>query len=54
MLQSQPQLKSQSLQNNKHLIENNKRAYELLLRIQSQIEASTVIAVATKRGTDYE
>lgn len=29
--------------------ENNKRAYELLMRIQSQLEASTVIATSFKR-----
>lgn len=29
--------------------ENNKRAYELLMRIQSQVEANTVIATSFKR-----
>lgn len=43
-----------NLQTDKYLQENNKRAYELLMRIQSQIAASTVIATATKRDTVYE
>lgn len=43
-----------NLQTDKYLQENNKRAYELLMRIQSQIAASTVIATAIKRDTVYE
>lgn len=39
---------------NKQLEANNKRAYELLMRIQSQVEASTVIATSSKRESSYE
>lgn len=51
--QSQQQVEA-PVKANKHLEENNKRAYELLLRIQSQVEASTVVATATKKESNYE
>lgn len=38
----------------KLLADNNKRAYELLLRIQSQLEASRVIATSTAKVSNYE
>ena len=36
---------------NRYIAENNRRAYELLLRIQSQQEANAVSMVTTKRGS---
>lgn len=50
----QQQQSQQQLAANRHLEENNKRAYELLMRIQSQLEASTVIATATRTESNYE
>lgn len=42
------------LETNKFIIDNNKRALELLLRIQSQVEASTVIATSPRGLNSYE
>jgi len=39
---------------NKYIQENNSKALELLLRIQSQLEASRVIATSTARESNYE
>lgn len=39
---------------NKLLEENNKKAYELLLRIQSQLDATKVIATSTSKLNSYE
>ncbi len=33
------------------LAENNQRAYEMLLRIQSQVEANTVLSITPVRNT---
>lgn len=39
---------------NRFILDNNKKALELLMRIQSQIDASRVIATSTVRGGHYE
>lgn len=53
-LSNQSQLETNSYHSNRFIAENNKKALELLMRIQSQIEASTVIATSTKRECNYE
>jgi hypothetical protein len=49
---------SQKLENppphNRLIEDNNKRALELLLRIQSQLEATAVLSTATKKVGVYE
>lgn len=52
-LSSQSQLET-SPPNNRLIEENNKRAYQLLMRIQSQLEASTVMATSSKKVSVYE
>jgi hypothetical protein len=33
---------------------NNQRALEMLLRIQSQVEANTVLSITSVKGRNYE
>lgn len=43
-----------STSHNKFIEQNNQKALELLMRIQSQIEASTVIATSHVKASNYE
>jgi hypothetical protein len=52
--QSPLKQEAQNQAENRFIADNNKKAYELLLRIQSQIDATTVIAVAPSRDSNYE
>lgn len=49
----QQQQQSQNLQA-KLIADNNKKAYDLLMRIQSQLEASRVIATSSHKVASYE
>lgn len=39
---------------NRMIAANNRRALEMLLRIQSQVEANTVLTVTPVKGRNYE
>lgn len=58
MKQSQPQEVTSPLPHssptNRFIEENNKRAYEMLLRIQSQVEANKVVSITPRKDISYE
>jgi hypothetical protein len=39
---------------NRMIEANNRRALEMLLRIQSQVEANTVVSITSKKESTYE